>query len=171
MPVRPSRSRRPASGRTAFQPAATRLRRRVLARPSLVPPKQAKARAVSGQMEALAVPSDRKRARGGWLLQQAYSVRLIAAERNMLQGTAGALSNGRAANLFQRFGTNRESAGRPLRRLAPQVADLRHVLDFGKTCVDGQELPPDPLHQRADIGVMPVLAAASDEAGIVGRVV
>src|SRR5688500_1629935 len=86
MPVRPSRSRRPASGRTAFQPAATRLRRRVLARPSLVPPKQAKARAVSGQMEALAVPSDRKRARGGWLLQQAYSVRLIAAERNMLLG-------------------------------------------------------------------------------------
>jgi hypothetical protein len=41
-------------------------------------------RAIPDLMEPLAVPSNREFAHGGSLLQQAHSVRLIPAERNVL---------------------------------------------------------------------------------------
>src|SRR6266545_4723249 len=55
--------------------------------------------------------------------------------------------------------------------IAPPVADTRHVLDLRKAGVDRQEFSPDPLQERADICVAPLLAAAGDEAGIMSRVV
>jgi hypothetical protein len=55
--------------------------------------------------------------------------------------------------------------------IEPPVADFLNVLDRREAWIDCHEFSPDPLHERPNICLVPVLAGAGDEPSIMHCVI